>query len=108
MSDEYRIPSGLSPKAQAAAEAITNFCQERKLSTGGCNPFYSPEEWISRGEVYGVDAILIVVHDGGDLASHFNVDYCDYVDFGHMARLLEGVGCFAEACTSWYTAIYPE
>jgi hypothetical protein len=76
-------------------------------STGGCRTFYSPEEWTERGESYGRESCLIVVHDGGDYASAFNYAYGDSTLMEAMRGALDAAGYYAEACTSWYTAIYP-
>ena len=74
---------------------------------GGCRTFYSPEEWAARGESYGRESCLIVVHDGGDYASAFNYAYEDHELMEAMRAALDAEGYYAESCTSWYTAIYP-
>ena len=74
--------------------------------TGGCAPFCSPEEWKKRGEEYGEGAKLIVVHDGGDLASLFNWAYGNYPFVNEMSEALEKHGYFAEQLNSWSTGIY--
>ncbi len=74
---------------------------------GGCRTFYSPEEWRARGEHYGRESCLIVVHDGGDYAYAFSHSYGDSVLMEAMREALDAEGYYAEACTGWYTAIYP-
>jgi hypothetical protein len=101
-----QIPDTISKAARHAAEAIILYLELIDGTTGGCRAFYSPTEWLERGEEYGHDAELIVVHDGGDLAPAFNLDYGAYDSFDSMARRLANVGVTAEACTCWYTAIY--
>ena len=78
-----------------------------KLYDGGCRTFYSPEEWAARGESYGRDSCLIVVHDGGDYAHAFNYAYGSMTLRESMREALGAEGYYAEACTGWYTAIYP-
>jgi hypothetical protein len=78
-----------------------------KPSDGGCRTFYSPEEWRERGESYGRDSVLIVVHDGGDYAHAFNFDYGNWELRDQINAALAEAGYYAESCTSWYTAIYP-
>ena len=68
--------------------------------------FYSPREWRARGELYGLQGELIVVHDGGDLAPFFNPDYEDWDAQSDMNAALKEAGYYAEPCTTWYTAIY--
>jgi hypothetical protein len=74
---------------------------------GGCRTFYSAEEWRERGESYGCHSALIVVHDGGDYAYAFNYAYGESKLMERMRDALNAAGYYAEACTGWYTAIYP-
>lgn len=102
-----KIPSNLSNRGQLAAETIVAVLKSHDMTyTGGCRTFYTPEEWKKRGEKYGHDAVLIVVHDGGDVASFFNMDYEQYALTVAMQNALGKFKLFAEPCTSWYTAIY--
>jgi hypothetical protein len=105
--NDLDLPKGLSVKARNAAEAIIRFLKELEMTeTVGCRAFYSPKEWAARDEEYGRNAALIVVHDGGDLARFFNHDYRAYDMIEEMRNRLDQAGAWAEACTSWYTAIY--
>jgi len=61
----------------------------------------------ARGESYGRDSLLVVVHDGGEVAPYFNLDYCQHGSWEAMDAHLRKHGVYAESCTSWYTAIYP-
>lgn len=74
--------------------------------TGGCRPFYTPAEWRERGEVHGMRAALVVVHDGGDYAPFFNYDYRQYHRIEAMDAALREKGYYAEQLTGWYTGIY--
>jgi len=76
-------------------------------SGGGCKAFYSPDAWEARGEKYGLNSLLIVVHDGGDLAPWFNLDYQCYDLYEKLQAELAEVNMYAESCTCWYSAIYP-
>ena len=80
--------------------------QQSEIYCGGCKAFYSPDEWKSRGELYGTDSLLIICHDGGDLACFFNYGYeCkNYME--QMRLVLKKNGYYAESCTCWYTAIF--
>lgn len=77
------------------------------ISGGGCKAFYTPDEWLDRGEDYGTHSKLIVCHDGGDLLPYFSYDGTDYGRNERMVEALEKLGYYAEQCTCWYTAIYP-
>jgi len=105
MSNDYKIPEGLSAKGRKAAQAIIKLIG-KDADGGGCKAFYTPEEWADRGESYGTKSLLIVCHDGGDHARFFNMDYCDYKAFDRQCQELSKHGVYAEQCTGWYTAIY--
>ena len=68
--------------------------------------FATPEQWRARGELYGHNAVLIVVHDGGPLAPFFSFDYEDYDAIDAMNEALRVGDYWAEQCTTWYSAIY--
>jgi hypothetical protein len=94
-------------KSTAPAKVILAHLKKKKMTnTGGCRAFYTPEEWKERGEQYGLNAELIVVHDGGDLAPFFNWDYEMRQLSDSMDKALEKAGYYAEQCTCWYAAIY--
>jgi len=104
------IPKGLSHEGRIAAELVVKLVgqyeEDKLMDTGGCTPFYTPKQWKERGEAYGYNSELIVVHDGGDVAAWFNYDYECYKCIDEMNEALEEVGLYAEPCTGWYTAIY--
>jgi hypothetical protein len=90
---------------EKAYKAIMSFLRKHKLTnTGGCRAFYTPEEWKTRGEMHGGGAVLIVAHDGGDLAPVFNPNYGSSL-FGKMDAHLEDHGFYTVGLTSWATAI---
>jgi hypothetical protein len=109
-----RKPEGLDETGERAYEVVAAFLKARGMAyTGGCRVFYSPKEWCERGEQYGKKAALIVAHDGGEHARAFSFDAChvygraeEYEPWESMQDALGEVGCFAEQCTCWYTAIY--
>lgn len=78
-----------------------------KASGGGCRAFYSPEEWTERGEDYGANSKLVLVHDGGDLARFCNYDHRDYEAINRLDNALREIGYYVECCTCWYSAVYP-
>jgi hypothetical protein len=107
---DFAIPENLDDAGIVAVDTITALLDQLGMDdTGGCKAFYSPTEWKERGEEYGKDSVLIVVHDGGDLACFFNWSYAKetgYRMLNDMQEALEGEGLRAEQCTAWYTAIY--
>ena len=105
---DFNIPSDLNPAGKKAAEAIVALMKAEleNPSGGGQKAFYTPEEWAARGEAYGQGAVLIVVHDGGDQARYFNLDYEQYEAHDRMSRCLAKLDLHSEQCTCWYSAIY--
>lgn len=106
--DDFEEPEGLSLEGKAAYTAIMATLRRLesenfKFSTGGCQTFYSPQEWAARGEDYGTTAELIVVYDGGDMAEFFEIEG---TFFTHMVDGLKKAGFHSEECTCWYSAIY--
>lgn len=104
----WPIPDGLSPLGVLAADVIRGFMESKGIQNhGGGGRFYSPAEWVDRGELYGRSSLLLVTHDGGDHAGAFNLDYEQYDLHDELIKSLESHGLWMEACTNWYTAIYP-
>lgn len=104
--------SKLTGEALRIADAVIAMITQDKggeapYGGGGC-AFYTPEAWRERGEEYGCNAVLILVHDGGDLAMYCNYDYGAYKAIDRLADKLRAMGYYAEQCTSWYTAIYSD
>lgn len=106
MKDDFRIPEYLSDEGRKVAEAIKDLLGP-EASGGGCRAFYTPEEWKARGEEYGCNSILILCHDGGDLAPYCNYDYGHWDMNSELNEALRSLGYFVEGCTSWYSAVYP-
>lgn len=112
--NDFDIPEDLSPAGDEAARLILDIAKrlmrpdDGELYSGGCKAFYSPDAWKKRGERYGHNACLIVVHDGGDLAPLFNLDCECYSLWETMFQELLMEGFRAEQATSWYTCIYAE
>ena len=107
-SDDLAIPDGLSPLGRRAAEVIKAVLKEHETTyTGGCKAFYAPTQWRERGEEYGLGSELIVVYDGGDLRPFFSTDEGAWSLLDVMNERLGEIGAYAEACTAWYSAIYP-
>lgn len=100
-------PKGLSTDGNRAYDTFVAFLIGADATyTGGCTAFYSPQEWVKRGESYGARSVLIVVHDGGDISEICNLDKENYELNDRMNAALQAAGFYFEACTSWYGAIY--
>jgi hypothetical protein len=78
---------------------------EREPYTGGCRTFYTQGEWRARKEGIGDDALLVVVHDGGEYADIFGA-YGFHRHQVIMQHELMKHGYFAEGIYHWATGIY--
>lgn len=104
---DLAMPEGLTAKGKKAYKAIMGLLESLGYTyTGGCKAFYSPKEWKQRGEDYGLQSVLIVVHDGGDLSAVFNDMYAAPGVMEAAGKALKDAGFYSEPCTCWYTAIY--
>ena len=102
-----KIPTGLCSQGKAAAQAILDLLTARRTTyTGGCRAFYGPYQWKALGD-YGTDSLLVLVHDGGDLASYCNPAYGDREAMTALTDTLAALGLYVEQCASWYSAVYP-
>lgn len=97
--------SRLSGEALKIASVIKRVLG-KGASGGGCKAFYTPQQWAERGESYGRNSALVVVHDGGDLAPYCNYDYGSYDLIEKMNAALKKIGYYLESCTCWYSAVY--
>lgn len=103
----WPIPDDLCADGQTAAKVILEFFTEHDLTNhGGGGKFYSPAQWADRGELYGVNSLLVITHDGGDHAGAFNLDYEQYDLHKLLHDKLAPHGMFVEGCTCWYSAVY--
>ena len=108
MSNDWPIPDDLSLEGRKAAEVIRDFFNKKDIAQhGGGGKFYSPQQWQDRDELYGLNSVLIITHDGGDHAGAFNLDYEQYELHDNLQEELRPLGMFLEACTSWYSAVHP-
>lgn len=99
----------LSGEALKIAREIKSMIHEDKDGEpygGGCRAFYTPEEWRERGEDYGLDSVLILCHDGGDLSIYCNPYESNYISRGRLEGVLRSLGYWYEPCTAWYSAVY--
>lgn len=70
--------------------------------------FYTPKEWVDRGEEHGCNSCLILVHDGGWFSYLLNLDHEAYALYDAFQAALSKLlpDYHFEQCTSWYSALY--
>lgn len=103
---EFKSPANLSETGAVAYSTIMNVLNKYEAESGGCKTFYSPAEWKERGEDYGKNSHLIIVYDGGDVGSFFNMNHERYKLYDEMQTALSEIGLYFEECTGWYAAVY--
>jgi hypothetical protein len=107
LSNDLECPAGLDDEGKTLWQNIHAWLVENEFTkTGGCKAFASPEQWANRGEKYGLNSQLIIIHDGGDLAKLCNPDYEEYELMDKFQKFIDSLGYYLEGCTSWYSAIY--
>ena len=106
MLHEFKSPDNLNEDGLSAYSAIMSVLNKYGAESGGCKTFYSPAEWIERGEDYGKNSHLIIVYDGGDVGHFFNMNHERYKLYDEMQTALRNIGLYFEECTGWYSAIY--
>ena len=91
--------------ARRAADALVALMAD-DATTGGCRPFYTPDEWRARGESYGLTSVLVCCHDGGTLSHMLDLSQAGYDVQRAVRDALTPLGLFVEQCTGWYSAVY--
>lgn len=101
---QFALGDALSDTAMEAYITIVTILARHGLTyTGGCKPFYTPQEWAQRKEKYGQNSVFVIVHDGGDLSSVFG-QFGD--PYGEIVAALEKLNMYVEGCTGWHSAVY--
>jgi hypothetical protein len=95
-----------------AKKVVFDFLRSRGCDTTGI-PSYTGAQWKARGEDYGQDSLLVILHEEGDHRPFFSMDACyrtgaasDYEPFEALMAELQKHGLWFETCTSWYSAVY--
>jgi hypothetical protein len=98
----FSHPAGLSEEGNTAWATVTRVLLEQKATQAGVNRqvFVNPSEWPTQ-----LDAELLVVHDGGDHAPYFNLDYGAYLNRAIMDGALREVGLYIEPLTPQHSMI---
>ena len=107
--DNWAVPTGLSRKARKLALALAKLAKKRDWNAGQ-KVFWSPQEWKNKGESYGLQSELVILHEGGDHAPFFSLDYSynggSYDQYEEQVKFVGKHGFFCEGLYSWSSAIY--
>lgn len=110
LEEELALPEDIPQSVKEALREVRDLAGatwERGASTGGCKAFYSPQEFRAKGHEVHEKVLCVVIHDGGDLAPLFNLDYEDYKAYDKMDQIFRARGIYAEAINSCKTHIHP-
>lgn len=106
--DDLAIPQDVPVEVQ-------DFCRDLRNSMralgeegcGGCKAFYSPEEWTQvNGSPVSRAALLVIIHDGGNMAPRFNLDYEQYKLYDSIDPMLRPRGLWRDHMNSVESRIY--
>lgn len=107
--DELAISPDMLPVAQ-------DFCRQLRMEMrwvkdegcGGCKAFYTPEEWSMNGRGPSVDpgVVLVVCHDGGNMAPRFNLDYEQTAMYDRVDLFLDHRNLWRESQTRTITHVF--
>jgi hypothetical protein len=107
--DNWAVPTGLSRKARKLAFALAKLAKERNWNAGQ-KVFWSPKQWRDKGESYGRDAELVILHEGGAHAPFFSLDHAYntrfYNQYEEQVRFLSEYGFWLEGLYTWSSAVY--
>lgn len=107
--DNWAVPTGLSRKARKLAVAIAKLAKQRDWNAGQ-KVFWSPKEWKEKGEHHGLNAELVILHEGGNHAPFFSLDHSydtgSYDQYEEQLKFLSQYGFFCEGLYTWSSGIY--
>ena len=96
MNNCFAIPPDSTPRAREAAEIILAEASVLGFTgEGSSRMFYSNAEWRERGERYGRNADLIVVHDDTGMLGVLRAAKAE----------LERKGFYCEGAETWYSIV---
>jgi len=78
---------------------------DHKLDPGSHPMFRTPRAWRDRGEKYGGNSLLVVLHEEGDLGYVLEGEGGWKLAEDLRERLIRA-GLFMEQCMSWFSAVY--
>jgi hypothetical protein len=105
------MPEGLTAQGKKAYKVVMEFLKRYEfdgvgIDPGGCKTFYSPKEWLARGEKYGKGSALVIVFDGGDVYNLISYTSENYKAQERLTEMLAKEGFYYENMNSWSAAVY--
>lgn len=114
--ENWQVPTGLTRKGRKIAFFIQRLAKEFNWNSGGQKVFWSPQEWSDKGERW-VGTHLNILHEGGDHAPSFSLDYSYnrglwsqgniYEEYEAMIKMLrDKFSVYAENGHHWNSGVY--
>lgn len=105
---DLAMPEDLDEPGQRAWYLLVSVLARHGVAMPGTRVFYSPAEWLARGEHYGAGSHLVVTYDGApDVRDACSLDTSDPRTRRAAAAALETADLYVEECTCWFAAVYP-
>lgn len=113
--NESTTTGDLDAAGIAARDAILTLLAERGIADQHL-AFYSAAAWKDRGESFGTESALVVVHESAPAGPLLSMDkaywrarpgFDCYEGYEALQERLRTVGLYLQDCTVWYSAIYP-
>lgn len=103
---DFAIPNTLNEKVHRFCRALRNRVRHDGGTGygGGCIAFHDPRTYHYYS--LGVKCVLVIEHDGGELAPYFNEAYEDSVALKTAAELMDLYGLWSDSVNPAVTALY--
>lgn len=105
---ELAVPTCLPAPVRILTLDIRQWLRTRgDAHTGGCRAFWAPAEFRAHERTpVNERVVLVIMHDGGGLASYCNPAYEQYDDCHALEEFLSVRGYWIEQQSSWYSYIF--
>jgi len=107
---KIELKSEVAGRAKEAYDKIVSILESEGCEGSGLI-VYSGEDWTARGERYGEDALIVIIHEEGDDCHYFSMDACyntgrGYDGYETMFAALRESDLMNEQINSWSSAVH--